>query len=402
MKPSFITPPDWFPMEFPYQQAAAWLSFVCFLAAAFGCFYALVIAWLARRLAPAAEITDGPYPPVTLLKPLHGAEPGLEDNLLSFCVQDYPGPVQIVFGVQDPADPAIAVVRRLVDRFPDLDIELVVDTRRHGANRKISNLVNMASHIRHRVIVLSDSDIRVGTDYLRHVVPALEEPGVGLATCLYRGGWTASPWSRLAAQTIDYHFLPSVLFGLEFGLARPCFGSTMALRCSTLDQIGGFEAFVDQLADDYAMGECVRELGLRVVMPPYLVTHMCSERSAPDLVGHEVRWARTIRLLDPAGFAGSAVTHALPFGLLGAAFGGFAPAGLVMIASALACRLILQMHIDDVLKVRDSRFWWGPMRDLLSFAIFAASFFGKAVTWRGKRYNVRADGTLVYMGEIGS
>jgi ceramide glucosyltransferase len=137
-------------------------------------------------------------------------------------------------------------------------------------------------------------------------------------------------------------------------------------------------------------------------MPPYLVTHVCSERSAPDLVGHELRWARTIRLLDPTGYAGSGVTHALPFAVLGAALGAFAPAGLVMIASALACRLILQMHIDDALRVRDNRFWWGPMRDLLSFGIFAASFFGKAVTWRGKRYNVRADGTLVYMGEIGS
>jgi ceramide glucosyltransferase len=389
-------------MEFQYQQAAAWLSFLCLLAAACGCFYALGIAWLSRRLAPGSEASGGPYPPVTLLKPLHGAEPGLEDNLASFCVQDYPGPMQIIFGVQDPADPAIAVVRRLADRFPHLDLELVIDSRRYGANRKISNLVNMASHIRHRVVVLSDSDIRVGTDYLQNVVPALEKPGVGLVTCLYRGAWTASPWSQLAAQTIDYHFLPSVLFGLEFGLARPCFGSTIALRRATLELIGGFEAFVDQLADDYAMGEAVRELGLQVVMPAYLVTHLCSERSAPDLVGHELRWARTIRLLDPVGFAGTAITHPLPFAVLGACLGAFAPAGLVMIASALACRLILQMHIDDALKVGDNRFWWGPVRDLLSFAIFAASFFGKAVTWRGQRYSVRADGTLVYVGEIGS
>jgi ceramide glucosyltransferase len=389
-------------MEFQYQQAAAWLSFLCFLAAALGCFYALVGAWLARRLVAGGEISRGSDPAVTLLKPLHGAEPGLEDNLASFCVQDYPGAVQIVFGVQDPADPAIAVARRLIDRFPHLDLQLVVDPRRHGANRKISNLVNMASRIRHRIVVLSDSDIRVGTDYLRSIVPPLEKPGVGLVTCLYRGGWTASPWSQLAAQTIDYHFLPSVLFGLEFGLARPCFGSTIALRRSTLERIGGFEAFVDQLADDYAMGEGVRELGLKVVMPPYLVTHVCGERNAPDLVGHELRWARTIRLLDPAGFVGTGVTHALPFALLGAALGAFAPAGFVMIASSLACRLILQMHIDDALKVGDNRFWWGPVRDLLSFGIFAASFFGKAVTWRGKRYNVRADGTLVYMGEIGS
>src|SRR5215469_5891266 len=287
-------PPDWSSMEFSYQQAAAWLSFVCFLAAALGCFYALAIAWLARRLVPGAEVPGGTYPPVTLLKPLHGAEPGLEDNLLSFCAQDYPGPVQIVFGVQDASDPAIAVVRRLVDRVPNLDWELVIDPRRHGANRKISNLVNMASRIRHRVIVLSDSDIHVGTDYLRSIVPTLEQPGVGLATCLYRGGWTASPWSRLAAQTIDYHFLPSVLFRLEFGLARPCFGATMALRRSTLEQIGGFETFVDQLADDYAMGECVRARGAR-----YDRLGACLSSHSPDAYRRRAEGARQSVLVGP-------------------------------------------------------------------------------------------------------
>jgi len=389
-------------VDINYQQAAAWLSFLCFLAAGIGCFYALVAAWLSRRLAAPSEGPEGACPAVTILKPLHGAEPGLLANLASFCVQDYPAAVHIVFGVQDPADPAIAVVRRLTEQFPDLDIELVIDPRGHGANRKISNLINMAARIRHDVVLLSDSDIRVENDYLRRVVPALGEPGVGMVTCLYAGASTASRWSQLAAQMINHHFLPGVLFGLEFGLTSPCFGSTIALRASTLAEIGGFEAFVEQLADDYAMGEAVREAGLEVVMSSYLVTHVCSERSAADLVRHELRWARTVRLLDPAGYAGSSITHTVPFAVLGGLLGGFAPAGLVMIASALACRLILQMHIDEALGVRDNRFWWGPVRDMLSFAIFAASFFGNAVTWRGQRYSVRNDGTLVYVGKIGS
>jgi ceramide glucosyltransferase len=384
-----------------YDQVAAWLSFLCFLTAGLGCFYALVAAWLSRRLVVPAP-PDGDCPDVTILKPLHGAEPELYANLASFCEQGYPGRIHIVFGVQDAADPAIRVVRRLIEDFPSVDIDLVVDPRRHGANRKVSNLVNMAARIRHEVVLLSDSDIRVERDYLCNIVPSLSEPRIGIVTCLYKGASTTSPWAQLAAQAINHHFLPSVLFGLELGLAQPCFGSTIALRASTLSRIGGMEAFVEQLADDYAMGEAVRDAGLEVVMLPYVVTHMCSERTASDLVRHELRWARTIRLLDFAGFAGSGITHALPFALLGALLGGFTAAGCVMIASALACRLILQMHIDEALGIRDNRFWWGPARDVLSFAVFASSFFGNAVTWRGQRYSVRQDGTLVYVGKIGS
>lgn len=383
-----------------YAEAAAWLSFLCFVVAGLGCFYALGVAWLSRRLAVPVQAFEQVFPAVTILKPLHGAEPGLHANLASFCLQHYPGPVHIVFGVEDPADPAVAVVRRLMEEFPSVDMELVVDGRRHGANRKVSNLVNMAGRIKHEIVLLSDSDIRVGNEYLRRVVAALADSDVGIVTCPYWGDSTQSAWAHLAALTINHHFLPSVLFGLQLGLARPCFGSTMAFSRNTLTRIGGFEAFVEQLADDYAMGEAVREAGLRVVMSSHLVTHICAEHSGVELIRHELRWARTIRLLDPVGFVGSGVTHALPFALLGALLGGVSPPGLVMVASALACRLILQMHMDEALGVRDNRFWWGPVRDLLSFAIFIASFFGNAVTWRGRRYSVRQDGTLVYASKI--
>lgn len=385
-----------------YAEAAAWLSFLCFVVAGLGCFYALGAAWLSRRLATPAPGLDETLPAVTILKPLHGAEPGLHANLASFCLQEYPGQVHIVFGVEDAADPAVAVVCRLIEEFPAVDMELVVDSRRHGANRKVSNLVNMAGRIKHEIVLLSDSDIRVERDYLRKVMSPLTDPEVGIVTCPYWGDSTQSHWAHLAALTINHHFLPGVLFGLELGLARPCFGSTMGFHRSTLARIGGFEAFVEQLADDYAMGEAVRNAGLRVLTSPHLVTHFCTERSGAELIRHELRWARTIRLLDPVGFVGSGITHALPFALLGALLGGLTPAGFVMVVSALACRLILQMHIDEALGVRDNRFWWGPVRDLLSFAIFVASFFGNAVTWRGRRYSVRQDGTLVYANKIGS
>ena len=200
-------------------------------------------------------------PAVTILKPLHGDEPGLLDNLDSFCRQDYPGPIQVVFGVQDPDDGAIAVVGHLRKAQTTRDLDLVIETKVHGLNRKVSNLVNMAPCIRHDVVVLADSDMRVDPDYLSRVVAALEAPGVGAVTCLYYGVPVAGPWSSLAALAINAHFLPGVVVGLSVGLARPCFGSTLALRRQTLGEIGGFIAFVDCLADDYAMGEALRARG---------------------------------------------------------------------------------------------------------------------------------------------
>src|SRR5262249_41767436 len=250
---------------------------------------------LKNRASPALQSAQA----VTILKPLCGAEPGLEANLASFCAQVYPGAIQIVFGVGEASDAAAAVVRRLIDRFPQADIELVVGTDLHGANRKISNLINMAARARHGLIVVSDSDIRVAATYLRQVVAALEQPGVGLVTCLYRGSGDAGLWSRLAAMAINHHFLPNVLVGLRLGLARPCFGSTLALKAATLDRIGGFRPFANQLADDYAIGRAVREVGLRVAVPALLVEHTCFDETWSELIRREARWARTVRLIDP-------------------------------------------------------------------------------------------------------
>ncbi len=382
-----------------FANIAAWASVVCYAAAAIGCGYALFAAWAARSFARRATEPAGDYPPVTLLKPLHGIEPELYANLASFCAQAYPSPVQIVFGVDDPADPAAGVVRKLVADFPDRDLTLVINARRHGENRKVSNLINMARQARHEVLIVSDSDIVVASDYLKHIAAALVQPGVGLVTCLYRGTPAAGIWSRLGAAAIDYHFLPNVLVGLRLGLAAPCFGSTIALRRKTLGEIGGFEAVADRLADDYALGALVRDIGQTVAIPNYVVAHLCTEQSSRDLIRHELRWARTIRSIDPAGFAGLAITHALPLALLGLALGGINPAGFIVVA-ALACRFLLQSEIDRAFNLRGELFWLGPLRDLLSFVIFIVSFFGRGVEWRGHRYGLRADNRLAYYGEV--
>src|SRR5262249_56694792 len=229
------------------------------LPAAIGCAYPITAAILVRRFAPPRTATaPAVASAVTILKPLHGDEPGLFDNLRSFCTQDYEGDIQIVFGVQDPGDGAIAIVERLRKLNPDCDLDLVVDPQAHGLNRKVSNLVNMAPRIRHDVVVLADSDMRVDPGYLARVIAALEEPGIGAVTCLYYGVGVTGTWASLGALVINAHFLPSVIAGLGLGLARPCFGSTMALRREALAAIGGFKPFADCLADDYAMGAALR------------------------------------------------------------------------------------------------------------------------------------------------
>ena len=376
-----------------------WLSVTASLVAVAGCGFLVTATILVARAAgsparPRAVVV----PAVTVLKPLHGDEPGLLDNLGSFCSQDYPGPIQVVFGVQDPGDGAVAVVEHLRKTQAGRDLDLVIETKVHGLNRKVSNLVNMAPRIRHDVVVLADSDMRVDPDYLSRVTAALDEPGVGAVTCLYYGVPVAGMWSSLSALAINAHFLPGVVFGLALGLARPCFGSTLALRRQTLGEIGGFIAFVDCLADDYAMGAALRARGHTISIPPFAVAHMCTEASARDFWRHELRWARTIKSIDPLGYAGSILAHPLPWALIAALLGAGSTAFLPAIAIALAsigCRMTLLRQVERAYALPPQAYWLVPARDLLSFILFVVSFFGRDVSWKGHRYRMVAGGSWV-------
>jgi ceramide glucosyltransferase len=230
------------------------------------------------------------------------------------------------------------------------------------------------------------------------IAATLGQPGVGLVTCLYCGAVARGIWSRFSAAAIDYHFLPNVLIGLKLGLATPCFGSTIAVTKTTLTKIGGLQSIADQLADDYAMGMAVRRAGLKVAIPPFIVAHTCAERSLHELLLHEIRWARTIRAVDPLGYAGLAITHAVPLALLGVLLGGLTPAAFIL-ALALACRFALQAELRRLFNLHNGIFWFGPIRDVLSFVVFVASFLGRRVEWRGQRYGVKADHTLAYYSE---
>lgn len=374
---------------------AAWCSLVAMCIAVVGCLYTIAAVRAVRGFVQRpANASASRLPAVSLLKPLHGAEPGLYESLLSFLHQDGVGAVQMIFGVAGEHDPAVPVVRRLMRAFPDRDLELVVSQRPVDGNGKIANLAAMSAAVKHEIIVLSDSDIRVTPSYLQDVCAALAEPDVGLVTCLYRGGDGQSAWSRLSTMAIDFHFLPSVLVGVRHANARPCLGATMALSAATLERIGGFEAFSRHLADDYAIGEAVRATGQRVVLARQIVVHQCNEQSATEVFLHELRWARTIRCIDPWGYGGSFVTHPLPFAIVALLLDPDSPAAVACVLSSLACRLLLQRRVEIATGVSTHRWILGPVRDLLAFAVYVASFATDSVVWRGERYRVRSDGTM--------
>lgn len=338
----------------------------------------------APRLAAAAD--------VAILKPLHGAEPRLVENLTSFLRQDYAGKVTMLCGVADPSDPAAEAVGRLAAQTSGASISLVADATRHGSNAKVSNLINLASRAAAPVIIVSDSDIAVGPDYLSRVVSALDDPRVGAVTCLYRGRGDAGGWSTLAAAGISYQFMPAVAVGLAAGRARPCMGSTIAMRAEVLERIGGFARVADQLADDHALGAAIRETGLTVVVPPMLVIHGCGETSLASLIRHEVRWNATIRSLDPLGYIGSFITYPLPLALIGVALAG--GAGWQVLALAAVARVTLKLRVDMIATVSSAPLWMLAPRDVLSLTTFLGGLFARSIDWRGARHKMLKGGQM--------
>ncbi len=378
-----------------------WLSIIFALLAVVGCCYlvltAILIDRFARRTQPARPCPSSAG--VTILKPLHGVEPVLADNLASFQAQSYPGPTQIICGVQDPNDAAIAVVEQQHAAGTAGPLDLVVDTTMHGLNRKVSNLINMWRRVEHDIILVSDADIRVEDDYLSRIVAALDQDGVGAVTCLYHGFAAAGRWSELAALGINAHFLPNVITGLALGLARPCFGSTIAFKRKPFVETGGFGAVVDCLADDYAIGDSLRKRGHEIAIPRMTVGHACAESSALELWHHDVRWARTIRSVDPIGYAGSIITHAFPLALIAALAGGLAgsitPAfGIALCIAALVCRFAVLGHVEQAFALPTQLRWLVPLRDLWSFAVFASGCIGHIAQWKGHEYRFSSGGAL--------
>jgi len=363
--------------------------------AAFSCLYWLFALSSAGRLRDSRGAGMGYTPPVTVLKPVRSDDGQLYANLRSFCEQDYPA-YEILVGVRNSDDPAVAVVERLVCEFPDLDLSCIVTGAPIGGNRKVSTLDALSHHARYDTLVVADADMRVGPDYLRAVVAPLADPAVGLVTCLYRGVATGGLASNLGAMFINEWFFPCALVGARLGPLRNAFGATLAVHRDVLASIGDFEGLADHLADDYIMGALISRRGLRVVLAPYLVSNIVVEQDLRGLVFHELRWARTFRTVRPLAYACSVVTHGIPLaGLLLLVAGPTRAAMTVFVLNLLIrCggRVALYRHLG--LPLRWWTTWLVPVRDVLSFALWALSFLGREVHWGDERFRVDAEGRL--------
>jgi ceramide glucosyltransferase len=335
--------------------------------------------FLARPARPA-----GPLPAVTILKPLHGREPMLEDALASCCVQDYPS-YQIVFGLQSASDPALDILKQLRRRFPDVDMEVVIDATPHGLNRKIGNLINMLPFARHEVLVIADSDMHVAPDYLRALVATLQQPGTGVATTLYSGlPATETMTSRMGASNINHSFLPGALLARRLG-RQDCLGATMALTRDTLEKAGGLLALSNHLADDAVLGRLVLAQGLKVALAATVPATTVPETDMPALFQHELRWARTVKSLAPMGFVLSTIQFPMFWAAIAVGISEGAAWAWTLFMTAWFVRAIVALAIDRKLKVASTfTIWWLPLRDLLSMTVILASYRTRRVAWRGQ------------------
>src|SRR6266404_8775501 len=369
-------------------------------------FYFLSALSLARFLSDMRKKPSQPpppesqLPPVSILKPLKGVDPEIWESFCSHCEQDYPQ-FQLIFGVSDPVDPAIEVVRKLQAKYPNLPIELIVCDRVLGANIKVSNLAQMLPAARYELLLVNDSDIRVPADYLRKVITPLADASVGLMTCLYRG--VASPiarptlGSRLEALGINTDFVPGVLSarfienGLHFGL-----GSTLAFHRRELEAIGGFEALLDYLADDYEFGRRIASTGKRVELSAATVVTFLPAYTLGQFFRHQLRWSRTIRDARRWGYAGLLFTFGLPWALatLLAARGG--EWAWALLAMTFAVRMAVG-SVAAIVVLNDDQFFRYilllPLRDLIAPFVWAASFMGNRIHWRGDVFELK-DGRL--------
>lgn len=336
--------------------------------------------------------------PVSIMVPLCGADFRAYENYASLCRQNYPE-FQIVFGVRDPGDSSIQLVRRLQSDFPQVPIDLAVCQDEIGQNPKVNNLNNMLPVVRHSVLVLLDSDIRVGRDFLETIVAEMQGQGDGdaMVTCLYRAGAAPGLASKLEAIGITSDFAPGVLVAESASGISFAFGAAIAFTKEMLNRIGGFEAIADYLADDYMLGNLARKHGYPVRLSRYVVETVLSRLSLTGFIKHQIRWARGIRACSPWGHTGSILTNGMIFAFLYLLLANFSFFSCSVFLAVIAFRMAAARFVgvyclgDGILK---DCFYLIPLRDLLSFVIWCMALFGRRVEWRGKVFRLSRGGKM--------
>ncbi len=359
--------------------------------------FALYAAW--RFFQDGASDRD-PLPPVSILKPLKGASPDLYSNLASFCQLDC-SVFQIVCGVRDPEDPAIAIVRKLQQDFPQCDITLVIEPSVIGTNYKVSNLHHLMQQVKHDYIVITDSDVSVDPDYLSTIIQPLMSPDVGLVTCVYRAAVIQPFPSLLESLIINTSFTTQVIVASQVEQPAYAFGATIALKRPILEAIGGFAALRDYLADDYYLGFLVARAGYKVRILPTVVETHPDATSLKDLFQHQLRWARTQRNCRPSGHLGTVVTYGTVWACIGLTCFWTSSAVALLSGSVIGVRLFTA-GIMSVTFLRSrlpvTALLLIPLTDIISFIVWCASLRGNTVQWQEYTFRVQKDGRMVRVG----
>ncbi len=352
----------------------------------------------ARRFPLHRRQTTEPYtPPVTLLKPLKGVEPDTENCLRSWLTQEYSGQVQALFGVASAEDPVCEVVRKLIAEFPNADAELVICPEALGANAKVSSLIQIQRRAKHEVIVVSDADVRVPADFLTQSVAFLREPAVGLVNCFYQLANPANLAMNWEAVAINADFWSQVLQSKSLKPIDFALGAVMITRRQQLEEIGGFTALVDYLADDYQLGHQIARKGHRIEICPVVVECWSAPMTWGEVWAHQLRWARTIRVCQPTPYFFSILSNAT---LWPALWFILAPSNFVFACAAFCwgTRMATGLDLQYRLTRKKSHLlydWLIMLKDVLQVGLWALAFLGKTVVWRKQRYHVQPGGKLV-------
>ena len=373
------------------------LQIVAILGCATSCFYYIFCLWGAAAFLRAREagVRAGStrfLPPVSILKPLKGTDPDIYESFRSHCLQDYPE-YEIIFGVSDPTDPAVASVDQLQREFPQRAIHLVVCDKKLGANVKVSNLEQMLPAARYQHLIVNDSDIRVESDYLQRVMTPLADEHVGMVTCLYRGVAASTIGSKLESLGISTDFCAGVLVAQQIeGELRFGLGSTLAFRRSDLEKIGGFRSIVDFLADDYELGRRIANLGRKVVLSDVVVETHLPAYDWSGFLAHQMRWNRGVRDARLGGYIGLVTTFGLLWALVNLIVADAAVWSWLVLVAVLLLRTVVAVVVGkSVLQDRRliSHLWLLPGRDLIAVFVWIASFAGHTVVWRGETFQLK-------------
>jgi ceramide glucosyltransferase len=358
--------------------------------------YYLFTLYAARRLFGYKQPTPASLPAVSLLKPLKGASENLYDYLASFCRLNYPS-FQLLCGVRDPRDPAIAVVQKLQSDFPHRDIVLVVNPEIIGSNYKVSTLHHLTRLAKHDILVITDSDVVVTPDYLQAIIPPLADPQIGLVTCPYRGGATSPVASLIESLLINTGFASMILVASQVEKTTYAFGATMAVKRRALEKIGGFAALADYLADDYYLGNLVARAGYTIRIVPHVVETHPGVTGVRDFLHHQLRWARTQRLCRPSGYFGTLITYGTMWAILGVVLFPSFPAMWQIALATIGVRLYSTSIVSEVFldaTVTRRFLWLVPLTDLLSFGVWCLSLRGNTVRWGEYKFRVQRDGKM--------